>query len=161
MTGLISWGIYMSDDEEIMPDVPSVETPDNGPVSGVEDPEPVEEDPAPVEPVEAVEEEPGEDQDPEIEDEIEDPGDEQSDGFSSLIPSTLVDSIRAEVQSHGTELLQQHKDLVQGLVSQVSGHANTIKEMQGHMETLRDMKTNPQSAFLKTGYQILQDQDRS
>ena len=94
-----------------------------------------------------------------LENEIEDPAtpDEQDQGFASLIPSSLIDSIRQEVQSHGNEILQQHKDLVSGLVSQVQGHADTISQLQGHMEQLQDMKTNPRSAFLKAGYQVLQD----
>ena len=127
------------------------------------EPEPVPqtEDTAP-EPVQEPEPEPELELEPEPEPEDsaedEDPGDGEDQGFSNLIPQSLVDSIRQQVESKGSEILNQHKDLVQSLATQVSGHAQTIQELQGHIAQLRDMKTNPKSAFLKAGYQIMQDQ---
>lgn len=101
---------------------------------------------------------PGDEQsESEVEEEIEDPGDEQSEELT-LIPGSLIDTIKTEIQSKGNDLHNQHKDLVQSVASQVTTHAETIQQLQGHVEQLRDMRTNPKSAFLKAGYQMLQDE---
>jgi hypothetical protein len=81
-------------------------------------------------------------------------------GLFGLIPESLVENIRQQVSDHGKQILAEHKDMVSSLASQVSGHAQTIQDLQEHITQLRDMKTNPNSPFLKAGYQLLQNQQQ-
>jgi len=75
------------------------------------------------------------------------------------LPESIINAIKADLNHHGSRIVDEHKAAFTGLTSQLSAHQNQLAELASNYQSmqafLNSHNSGRQSAFMKQGYQLM------